>query len=226
MRISSMMFRLPALLLCAGYASSCFAGTKTKAADEPQVKAVSAPSFKQANLSKVAIVWPSKQGYQQQDNSQQAIEDEFTMALMEKGYSVATRSDVQAILQEQTFQHQSGMTDADVSKLGKLLNVPAVMIVSVSELKSERKADDTVNLGIIRLKVQNDPQEAQRQKFVNSCSMGARLLGVEKGEILWFGKVTASSVSENPQNFSDAVMKAAGSIAHALPERTQSPNKE
>jgi len=213
------------LILCAGYTSNGFAGPKAKTPVEPVVKAVSAPSFNSTDLKKVAIVWPNKQRSEQEDASQQTIEDEFTMALMEKGYSVAARSDVQAILKEQQFQRESGMTDADVSKIGKLLNVSAVMVVNVSDLKSER-AKESVNLGIIRFNVQQTSNGVEERKFVNYCSMGARLLGVEKGEILWFGKVTTSSVSEGQQDFSESVKKAAGAIAQAMPERKQEAKKE
>jgi hypothetical protein len=221
-RNAKTIFRVAAVVLAAGAASAVWAGQKAKPTDEPQVKAVSSPEFKPADFKRVAIVWPERHGWggNEKTDSQRAMEDEFTSALMEKGYSVVSRSDVVAVLKEQKFQNESGLTDADASKIGKLLNVPAVMVVSISDLKSERykKPSNAVNLGIIRLDVQdNDPNE--RPKFANRCSMGARLLSVEKGEILWFGKTTAISVQENPQDFSESVQKAAAAVAQAIPTR-------
>lgn len=62
-----------------------------------------------------------------------AIEDEFIGSMLNKGYTMPSRTDLQKIMQEINFQN-SGITSSDAAKLGKILNVPSVLIVSVSQL--------------------------------------------------------------------------------------------
>lgn len=106
------------------------------------------------------------------------IEDTIFQYLLDKGYKVAARSDVKSILQEISFQ-SSGLTDTDATRIGKLLNVPAVMIVTAT---SSTKRHHNANY------------YARTQAYdTYDCSLGARLLDVQSGEILW----TTSANSRN-----------------------------
>ena len=122
---------------------------------ELPVKHVAAPSFNPNKHYKLAILiepntkLPSR-----------LIEDEFMKLLISKGYTISSRSDVMSIMRELKFQHK-GLTDGDASKIGKMLNVPAVLIVS---LTNYHKESGWINI-----------------------SVGARMIDVEKAEILWLG---------------------------------------
>lgn len=106
------------------------------------------------------------------------IEDVMFQYLLDKGYKIAARSDVNSILQEISFQ-SSGLTDTDATRIGKLLNVPAVMVVTATSLTKKH----------------HDADYSTRTKAYDSydCSLGARLLDVQSGEILW----TTSANSRN-----------------------------
>jgi hypothetical protein len=83
------------------------------------------------------------------------IEDVFIRASISKGFRVVSRSDIEPLLREMEFQKRSGLTDKDAAELGRILNVPAVMIVAVTRNETY------------------------------SVSLGARLISVEEAEILW-----------------------------------------
>jgi hypothetical protein len=74
-----------------------------------------------------------------------------------------------AVRGELEFQG-SGLTDRDAARLGKLLNVPAVLIVTVYALDTS----DAVTL----LRTNPPMQETH-------AAVGARLVSVERGEVLW-----------------------------------------
>jgi hypothetical protein len=113
------------------------ASSDSKESEEPKVQSVTSPSFNPTNYNKIGIVWPNPPKPAQADNSQQSIDDEFTFALMQKGYDVIPPSDAQTLLKDQPVAKTSGSAEPDTTKIGKLLNVPAVMVISVSGLNSK-----------------------------------------------------------------------------------------
>lgn len=126
----------------------------------PQPKSgISSQSLNQQLPQKIAIFVQENRFARSQNRN---IEDTFISGLLVKGYSIATRSDMDSITKEMKFQ-QSGLTDSDASKLGKMLNVPAVLIISVTNLKTR----------------------SYRGKYSTEGSMSARLVSVEHAEILW-----------------------------------------
>ena len=96
------------------------------------------------------------------------VEDEFMAELMKKGYTVASRSDVEAVLKELDFQNKSGLTDADAARVGKMLNTQGVIIV---EFPGSAEKLVFGNRDYIRLNVR--------------CS--ARVVSVELNRVLWLG---------------------------------------
>jgi hypothetical protein len=101
---------------------------------------------------KIAIIvlrWPSYAEYGR------LIEDIFIKESISKGYRVVSRSDIEPLLQEMGFQKHSGLTDKDAAELGRILNVPAVVIVAIT------------------------------QEEENAVALGVRLISVEQAEIFW-----------------------------------------
>lgn len=86
-------------------------------------------------LTKVAVVDVS--GSIKGDPAKNQIGDFFGMELMKKGYTIVERAQVQTLLKEQEFQ-ASDITTADgAAKAGRILNVPAVLIVSIPTYKEQ-----------------------------------------------------------------------------------------
>ena len=86
-------------------------------------------------LNKVAIVEVS--GAVAGDAAKNQIGDFFAMELLKRGYTVVERAKVQALLKEQEFQASDITTDEGAAKAGKVLNVPAVVIISIPTYKEE-----------------------------------------------------------------------------------------
>lgn len=131
------------ILILLAVGGTCFAArdqtasSDSKNSGEPRVQSVTSPSFNPASYSKVAILWPNAPKQSQADGSEQSIDDEFTFALVQKGYDVIGPSDTQSLLKEQPAVKTPGAVEPDAAKIGKLLNVPAVMVISVSGLHSK-----------------------------------------------------------------------------------------
>ena len=161
------------------------------------------PSFDPKALAKLAIV-VAGEGRRQaiQTNQQRLVEDEFVQVLIRKGYSLASRSDIQAIAKEQAFQ-KSGLTEGNAVALGKLLNVPAVMVVRITEsvVETPRNAD------------------TGRPSPVARTSLGARLISVESGLILWTGAYIKSSEVDGQGDALRSLADAVKTIAGAFPEK-------
>ena len=113
------------------------APTDSKGSEAPQVHSVTSPTFNPTNYTKVAIVWTNPPKPTPGDSSQQSIDDEFTFALVQKGYDVIAPSDTQSLLKGQQVTNSPTSTEPSAMTIGKLLNVPAVMVISVSGLTSK-----------------------------------------------------------------------------------------
>jgi len=88
-----------------------------------------------ANLEKVAIVEVS--GAVAGDAAKNQIGDFLSMELVKRGYTVVERAKVQALLKEQEFQASDITSDEGAAKAGKILNVPAVAIISIPTYKED-----------------------------------------------------------------------------------------
>ncbi|MFQ6036531.1 MAG: hypothetical protein ACE5NM_11900 [Sedimentisphaerales bacterium] len=65
------------------------------------------------------------------------ISDFFAMELLKKGYTPVERAQVLALLEEQDFQASEITSDAGAAQAGKILNVPAVMLINIPTYKEE-----------------------------------------------------------------------------------------
>lgn len=84
-----------------------------------------------SSINKIAVI--DVEGSILSDAARNQIGDFYVMELLRKGYAPIERAKVQKLLEEQQFQ-ASDITSADgVTKAGRILNVPAVLMVSVPE---------------------------------------------------------------------------------------------
>jgi len=86
-------------------------------------------------LTKVAVIEVS--GAVRGDAVKDQISDFFKMELVKKGYTVVERAQVQSLLKEQEFQASDITSDEGAAKAGKILNVPAVMLVNIPTYKED-----------------------------------------------------------------------------------------
>jgi len=82
-----------------------------------------------SKIDKVAIIEVTGRVYGEAVKNQ--IGDYFTFELMKRGYQVIERKDIKALLKEQEFQASDLTTDEGAAKAGKILNVPAALLINI-----------------------------------------------------------------------------------------------
>ncbi len=169
-----------------------------KRAKMPEVSQVE--DFDAKSLPKLAVlVLGSENTREQQSEYQRIVEDVFLESLLAKGHTVVARSDVDSLFKEKKFQN-SGMTEEVAASVGKFLNVPAVFVIRINEV--------TFDMG------------RRSQPGLGKASIGARLLDVKTGVILWNGKHSESDPVSSKSACCGLVMKTAARLAEMFPEKT------
>ncbi len=95
-----------------------------------------------SKIDKVAIIEVTGRVYGESVKNQ--IGNYFTFELMKRGYQVIERKDIKTLLKEQEFQASDITTDAGAAKAGKILNVPAALLINVP--KYDEKLEMTAKL--------------------------------------------------------------------------------
>ena len=190
------------VLLLSGHSSVLGYQRSAKTAKKkPQTSADS--SFDPAKVTKLAVVVAGNNRPRLgQTDQQRLVEDEFVQILIQKGYTIVSRSDIQAVVKEQQFQ-RSGLTEDNAAALGKLLNVPAVLVLKITESTTENQRNARTGVNMI----------------IGRASLGARLVSVETGGIWWTGTHTESGQVRGRGEDSLVLADVAKNIALAFPEK-------
>jgi len=137
------------------------------------------------------------------------MEDRFLVKLLEKGYQVPARSDLDKVMKEINFG-QSGLTDTDAAKLGKMLNATATLVVTLTGVNVDSSDTGWSQNGV--------PQ----QRHTATCSISARLIHTETGNNLGTAvPFTLRNYIPSPNDPSSSVFVTAQLIANSLPSRVQ-----
>lgn len=89
-----------------------------------------------SGLNKIAIVDVSGKIYG--DTVKNEVANLFTMEMMKKGYAVIERSAaLNKIREEQEFQASDLTSPEDAARAGRILNVPAVLMINIPKYKSK-----------------------------------------------------------------------------------------
>jgi len=86
-------------------------------------------------IDKIAIV--AVEGAMKSETAKNQIADLFAMEFLKKGYAPVERTQVKALLEEQQLQDSDLTTEAGAPEAGKILNVPAVLIVNIPHFGEE-----------------------------------------------------------------------------------------
>ncbi|MFP3980416.1 MAG: glycine zipper 2TM domain-containing protein [Desulfobacterales bacterium] len=88
------------------------------------------PAFHEVQPEKIAVV--DVTGDIRGDAPKNQVEDYFTAEMLKKGYRMIERNRVNKILDEQDFQRSDRTTDSEAARIGKVLNVPAVVTLEAN----------------------------------------------------------------------------------------------
>jgi len=152
-----------------------------------------------------------------QDSLALVIEDVFIRFLIGKGYSYASRKEVREIVNEQSFQH-SGLTDSDAVRMGKLLNVPAVLMITVSNLGEVNTFDG--NLLTLPFQLAGALLMPSRgASCLMRCSITARLIATQTGEVLWLASLNNFVLKQNNNDITPVLQRSTEMIAKSFPSK-------
>ena len=88
-----------------------------------------------SQLNKVAVIEVS--GAVRGEGAKNQIGDFLAMELLKKGYTPVERAQVQALLKEQKFQAADVTSDEGAARAGRILNVPAVLLINIPTYREE-----------------------------------------------------------------------------------------
>jgi hypothetical protein len=133
------------------------------------------------------------------------VEEEFMRTTIEKGYTVASRSDIERLQRELQFQ-ASGATEADkITKIGRILNVRVLLLVSVNKVETH-EYQPTIRVG-------------GQQYFATTVSISARLITVNEAQVLWISSYEGSKRVSNINGSTEAIAPIAHIVASGFPQR-------
>lgn len=182
-------------------------------------QSTASPRFDPATLDKLALVVQDATGRHQRDSAPlRQIEDAFAQELFRKGYALASRSDIEAVMKELHFQ-QSGLTDAGAAQVGRFLNVPAVLVVSITDNRTESKPAQFLGLP---LQVTQGGQPLRNYRA--HAAISARLIAVESADWLWLGNHSGSVDVSDEQHANEALVPVAAAVAQTFPARKPGPS--
>lgn len=170
-----MMYLARAFLLFLGL-SLIQACIPPRVTEPPRPRVTLSPDFKPELYKRLAVIVFDQTRRFRDSGAIREVEDEFMRSVIERGYRLVARSDVNKILEELKFQ-RSGLTEGQVAQIGKLLGVPAVIFVSINRISVERY-----------------PQRGERYYWV-TASISGRLISAERGEVLWLSSYTGGRVT-------------------------------
>jgi hypothetical protein len=147
------------------------------------------------------------------------IEDAFVMGLMNKGYSVVSRNDVQQLIGEIQFQG-SGLTQSDRVKLGQMLNVRGILMVHLTKAYSETHDSSYTD---------RKGQYHSGSYTVHNAGIDARLIDVENGSIQWVSSYASGGLADldlfGAGDLHGTVQGVAERVIESLPDRFKKPSQ-
>ncbi len=89
-----------------------------------------------SKLPKIAVVevtFGNRGSIDEYSAAANQIADLITAEFFNRGYETVERAQIESVLKEQDFQHSGMTSDQDAAAIGKILNVPAVVVANVQE---------------------------------------------------------------------------------------------
>ena len=203
-------------------------GSRNTLLDEA-AQASRAPGFDPQGYGKIAVLVQDNAGlyYAREEGVRRRVEDVFEQAAAQRGYRLATRSQVEAIKEEIRFENDetSIWTERGGAEPGYLYNVSALLIVSINDVyvrdepSRVSKIPDPNRDGFLGRLLDNILDAAPRETYYSEASVSADLISVREGEVLWSGRYTGAVQIKEDQPESTAIPLVSEVVAQALPPR-------
>lgn len=159
-------------------------------------------NFKPERIKEVVVSVEDPYSHLLKGDLEYQIESILVGELLIKGYKIPSRSDLNKIVNEITFQKKQNTNDN--AELGYMMNVSAQLVVRITKSVTEpiTKEEDGI----------------KKQYYLNHIALSARLINVQSSEIYWTATVSQDNwINKDMEVLS--VEKAVKAIARALPDR-------
>ncbi|MEF8717482.1 MAG: CsgG/HfaB family protein [Candidatus Accumulibacter necessarius] len=137
------------------------------------------------------------------------VEGAVTEVLLSKGYRISARSDIEKMQKEIRYQQSSGWTEGNAARLGKMLNVSCVVIITIVDYKVQL---DARNYAYIAGAGYLDGLSAK-------VSMSGRIVSVEEAEIVGQANYIREVNVRRKDDFPTALGVAAREFVNGFPSR-------
>ncbi len=170
----------------------------------PTPRVTVSPHFSPAVYDRVAVYTIDSKSRRIKTGKEREIEDEFMRAVMEKGYTLAARSDINQIKKELAIQ-SSNYTEIALARAAKAINVSAIIIISINDVVATRYTP------VVRI---------NNMKYYNAeANISARMISAELGQVVWISSFTRIDSINNPADKYRTLPYVARVVASGLPNK-------
>jgi hypothetical protein len=198
---------------------------QTMDATSPRVSIIG--TFSPEEYQRIGVYFENSRNRLLHENDKRAIEDEFMCVIIEKGYILAARSDMETIKKEIDVQHSSLM-EKTLARRGKALNVNAIFIISVTDCTQAPYTPPPPSIGaalensvISSLSGEHRTSSKRTGQKLLSVNISARLLSAEQAQVVLLSSFTEKYVIDR-DGIQVPLRHAASVVASGLPPRLRS----
>jgi len=169
------------------------------------------PLFSSQVYDRIAVYVEDRSGrLRRQEGALRSVEDEFMRTILSKGYVLAARSDIEAILGELDLQ-ESSITEEVLAEKAKALNVSAVLLVSVNQLVTVSKSR--------RMREYGSDRTFTERYYETTGDISARLISAELAQVVWISGFTGVQEVEARNEEVTVLPHIAQVVASGLPPK-------
>lgn len=172
----------------------------------PSPKVTTSELFSPAVYNRIGVYVVNRTRHRLSEGTVRQVEDEFMRAVMEKGYILAARSDIDQIKRELRIQ-SSDFSEEALARKAKAINVSAIMLVSINNVSS------------YRYRPQNAVYVSGHSYFIGSASISARLISAELAQVVWISSHAGEYQISDLRRGDEVLVPVAQVVAGGLPSR-------
>lgn len=184
-------------------------GCATTPSAPPQPRVTVSKLFSPEVYNRIGVYVIDKASYRLQAGDLRQVEDEFMRVVIEKGYTLAARSDIDQIKKELNIQ-ASGFTEEALARKAKALNVSAILLVSINDVSTYPYQPSFVTWS---------GRGPPPRYYMGVANISARLISAELAQVVCISSFTGHYQVSNYRRGGEALPLVARIVANGLPSR-------
>lgn len=185
--------------------TGCLTGPPIPPQQVPKI--TTSPLFSPEVYNRIGVYVIDRTSFNLREGSIRQVEDEFMRAVIEKGYILAARSDIDQIRKELKIQ-SSDFSEAALARKAKAINISAILLVSINDI-------NTYSHQPYALYTNGRPY----LWFIGSANISARLISAELAQVVWISSFNGSYRISDLKRGAEVLVPVAQVVASGLPSR-------